>query len=142
LPIAPSPEIVGVISGTLDHIPIDQHSSYEALSYTWADDRNGDTKCGFGNDEDPYIFTRGLLLPCREQPLRSSTSIQTAFLRRDDFGSTLYASICINQSDLVERSEKVSIMKMLYVDAMRTVYWIGQEFGTSRAAFKILHTLP
>jgi hypothetical protein len=138
----PSPEAVSVTSGTLDHTPIDQHSSYEALSYTWTDDRDDDTECGSDNDEDYYIFTRGLLFLCREQSLRSSTSIQTAFLRRDDFGSTLYASICINQSDLVERSEKVSIMKMLYVDATRTVSRIGEEFGTSRAAFKILHTLP
>jgi hypothetical protein len=48
-----------VTSGTLDHIPIDQHSSYVALSYTWTDGMDDDAECDSDNDEDDYILLEG-----------------------------------------------------------------------------------
>jgi Heterokaryon incompatibility protein (HET) len=33
-------------------------------------------------------------------------------------------------------------MKAIYVGATRVAPWIGEEYGTSNAAFKLFHTLP
>src|SRR5277367_4713969 len=62
LRIAPSLQVDSVIKGTLDHVPIDHHSPYEALSYTWADDR-ADADYDWDNELDHYILLEGHYFP-------------------------------------------------------------------------------
>lgn len=138
LRLAPSSDIGSVISGTLHHVPIDQHSPYEALSYTWTDDRVDDAEYDSDNDQDHFILldghyfsvARNLFVALRQLRLPSKERLFWV------------DAICINQSDLVERSDQVSIMKAIYVGATRVVSWIGEEYENSNAAFKFFHILP
>jgi hypothetical protein len=137
LRIAPSLQVDSVINGTLDHVPIDHHSSYEALSYTWADDR-ADAEYDSDSEEDHCIILEGHYFPVASNLFAGLRQLRLPSEERRFWVD----AICINQSDLVERSEQVSIMKTIYVGATRVVSWIGEEYGNSRAAFKLLHTLP
>lgn len=138
LRIAPSSEISSVVSGTLDYFQISHHASYEAVSYTWADDRTGDAEYDSDNDEEPYIRLQGHYFPVARNLFAALRQLRLATEERVFWVD----AICINQSDLVERSEQVSIMKAIYVGATRVVSWVGEEYGNSRAAFKLFHSLP
>jgi Heterokaryon incompatibility protein (HET) len=138
LRIEPSSDISSVIIGTLYYVPIDHRPSYEALSYTWADSRDNDAEYDSDNEEDHYISLDDHCFPVGRNLFAALRQLRLPSAERLFWVD----AICINQSDLVERSEQVSIMKAIYVGARRVVSWIGEVYGNSRAAFKILHTLP
>lgn len=126
LRIAPSLQVDSVINGTLDHVPINHHSSYEALSYTWADDR-ADAEYDSDNEEDHCILLEGHYFPVASNLFAALRQLRLPSEERWFWVD----AICINQSDLVERSEQVSIMKTIYVGATRVVSWMGGEYGNS-----------
>lgn len=97
--------------------------AYEALSYTW------------GGQE------RRCLLICNEKRLLISENLRDALLKRCHFYKDenvfIWAdAVCINQEDLAERGEQVSIMRSIYVTASKVIIWLGQENkqGEARAA--------
>ncbi|KAJ3558197.1 hypothetical protein NPX13_g9760 [Xylaria arbuscula] len=47
-------------------------------------------------------------------------------------------SICINQHDAQERSTQVQLMGAIYSRAIRTLIWLGPEFDSSFAAWKLI----
>jgi hypothetical protein len=51
-------------------------------------------------------------------------------------------AICIDQSNLKERSFQVKQMRKIYHQAIRTVIWLGDESLDSKIAFKSLHKIP
>ena len=137
LRIAPSLQADSVINGTLNHVPIGHHLSYEALSYTWADDR-ADAEYDSDGEEDHCILLEGYYFPIARNLFAALRQLRLPSEERLFWVD----AICINQRDLVERSEQVNIMKTIYVGATRVVSWVGEEYGNSGAAFKLLHTLP
>ncbi|KAK1689138.1 heterokaryon incompatibility protein-domain-containing protein [Colletotrichum godetiae] len=93
---------------------------YEALSYTWADE-NGDTsKC-----ERAYIGKRWDILPitrnCHNALRRLRYSGRSRPLWVD--------AICINQSDVGERSHQVGIMQDIYATSIRVLIYLGEDQG-------------
>jgi hypothetical protein len=48
---------------------------------------------------------------------------------------------CINQEDLEERSQQVSIMSMIYAKATRSHVWLGTDGDENTAAFTLMKRL-
>ncbi|KAK0713942.1 heterokaryon incompatibility protein-domain-containing protein [Lasiosphaeria miniovina] len=52
---------------------------------------------------------------------------------------TIWAdAICINQSDLAEKSSQVALMSSIYSSAARVVGWLGEAAGESNYAIELI----
>lgn len=98
-----------------------RHSEYEALSYAW------------GNNDQPLKP----FISCHEKCLRLTSNLQSALrhVRSEKKVTKLWVDqICINQEDLEERSQQVSLMGFIYSAAKRVVIWLGDTDNTSHQA--------
>lgn len=91
--------------------PPNNRPSYEALSYVW------------GSASKPF---RILADNCH-LAVTSNLYIALQYLRMNiDRPKILWIdSICINQNDIVERNRQVSIMRHIFLNANRTIVWLG-----------------
>nr|RBQ85853.1 hypothetical protein FVER53263_09637 [Fusarium verticillioides] len=108
--------------GHLGFENLDLSPQYEAISYCW----------GTGGRSSEII--------CDGKPLPLTESIEGA-LRRMRHATTqrrLWADqVCINQEDIAERSQQVSLMNAIYKGAKHVLFnriWIVQEIGTAAPA--------
>jgi hypothetical protein len=87
---------------------------FEALSYVW------------GNPEPAAVVF------CNGQPKKVTPNLGRALLRLryDDRERLVWIdAICVNQDDLLERSEQVKLMRDIYSQAWRVVVWLGEDEG-------------
>jgi len=108
-------------------VSLNESPSYEALSYCWGD----------ATEMTPIEIKDGGTFEVR-------TNLRSALfhLRREDGQRRLWIdAICINQDDLEERAQQVSIMRDIYKGARRTVVWLGDADKDSDAAFSTCRTL-
>ncbi|KAE9971741.1 hypothetical protein BLS_004319 [Venturia inaequalis] len=107
-------------------VALEDCPEYEALSYCW------------GNATDlTSILING-------HSLDITTSLRCALfrLRKLHEPRTLWVdAICINQGDVIERGNQVSIMGDIYGHTTRTVVWLGSGGEDSKRAFKICEQL-
>lgn len=102
-------------------VTIDSGLPYEAISYTWGDPSD---KTNLHCNNTTVLIPRNL-----ENVLKR--------LRHSDQSRYVWAdSVCINQDDILERSEQVSIMRDIYQNANRVLVWLGtDENDQSSTAF-------
>ncbi|KAK3987685.1 heterokaryon incompatibility protein 6,OR allele [Cladorrhinum sp. PSN332] len=99
-----------VLTCTLGSFHLDHLPAYEALSYCWGDQH-----------EKHEIIVSG----CNFQ---TSTNLHSALLRLrlPDRSRLLWVdAICINQNDIQERNEQVSLMRSIYQRAGCVLIWLG-----------------
>lgn len=100
--------------------------NYEALSYVW------------GSTENPvtaYVLGETL------STIQIGTSLAVALgqLRCTEKPRTLWVdSICINQSDISERSHEIGRMRNIFSFADRTIIWLGEEADDSTSALSTI----
>ena len=101
--------------------------SYEALSYVWGD----------GSEKTP--------IQINGSTLEVGTNLRLALfnLREPNKPRTLWIdAICINQDDISERNQQVTIMGDIYSRARRTVVWLCDEIGSqTKKAIPMLQDL-
>jgi hypothetical protein len=98
-------------------------TEYEALSYYWG-----------GSSTHSLISCNGFRLQVT-QNLKSALRD----LRHPDTSRVLWIdAICINQQDVREREQQVSIMGDIYRGAIRTVVWLGETFAGNELAFQMV----
>ncbi|KAM7196642.1 HET domain containing protein [Rhypophila sp. PSN 637] len=91
-------------------VRLDQGTTYEALSYAWGCPRRSHTI---------YINDRSF-------DVTESLHKALRYLRRSDEQICLWVdAVCINQSDLVERSHQVSLMGDIFRACTRVFVWLG-----------------
>jgi hypothetical protein len=116
------------LHGQLDWTDLLDAPPFEALSYTWGGED--------GNAEKSkliYIGSLWLALPITvncDEALRRLRAQRDLVIWVD--------AICINQSDLEERSHQVSIMREIYSKAWRVVMYLGSSSETSHRAMQAL----
>lgn len=96
----------------LEVVDLDKDMAYEAMSYTWGDPK----------DQVP--------LRVRGQAVMVPKNLENALkrLRHPDRRRYIWAdAVCINQADLSERGQQVSIMRNIYSKARRVLVWLGQD---------------
>ena len=119
------------LKGKLEPAAIDSAGSYEALSYVWGTSKQVDNiSIRHGDNEWPVDLTASL----------KETLLQ---LRFPDKPRRLWVDqICINQSDVAERSQQVQFMNRVYKHASRVLVWLGpDDTGLAKPAFELVHNL-
>lgn len=115
-----------VISCELEVVPICMSQPYEALSYVWG---------------DPTV-TKEIVL--QGSPFRITTNLESALqhLRFADTARCLWVdAICIDQTNLKERSEQVQMMAEIYYGATRVLAWLGEADVYTEPAFDAVEQL-
>lgn len=100
---------------------------YEALSYVW------------GSEHDPAAIAIG-----RRWTLNITQNLHTALrhLRSGTTARVLWVdAVCINQEDIHERAQQVTLMGDIYRMAKRVVVWLGPEKDDSDLALSFLESL-
>jgi hypothetical protein len=98
---------------------------YEALSYVWGDP----------NETISIIVN--------DQRLNITTNLHAALIQfRDPTFARLFwiDAICINQTDLEERSSQVQYMAQIYASASRVNVWLGPSVRGSTNAFRFIES--
>ncbi|PNP59974.1 hypothetical protein FNYG_14698 [Fusarium nygamai] len=107
--------------------------TYEALSYTWGNDRASDKK-------EVQITAKGAI-----QSLSISRNLHDALLalRRSNESRFIWAdAICINQDDAKERSQQVRLMGKIFGGAWRVVIWVGEQEDRCYCGERLLESRP
>ncbi|KAH0545316.1 hypothetical protein FGG08_000615 [Glutinoglossum americanum] len=128
---------------------LDQNlTPYEALSYCWGSldnpatielyhfceqvDENGPHVNGFRPNTDLELEGPGgspIKVPCHKQNLAVTSNLVAALqkMRNESWFRYLWIdAICINQGDVQERIDQVSIMRSIYEQARQTLIWLGE----------------
>ncbi|KAM7212498.1 Heterokaryon incompatibility protein (HET) domain containing protein [Rhypophila decipiens] len=102
----------------LDHVNLQLGPIYEAVSYTWTDEKGDDSVCRTircGPDDEVIGITRN----CETALLR---------LRRRNVDRRLWVdAVCIDQSQVEERNHQVKNMMAIFRSALRVVVFLGDE---------------
>jgi hypothetical protein len=105
-----------IICSLIEQPPIEQASSYEALSYRW----------------DAPTGTRPIT--CEGKRLLITPNCESALrhLRGRWFSRSLWIdAVCIDQSNSLEKSGQVSLMSEIYKRCSRVVVWLGNYEGSA-----------
>ena len=100
-----------MLSGSLINARLDDDLDYEAVSYVW------------GSEEDK------VKLECDGQGLDVTQNLAAALrrFRLPTASRVLWTdSICINQSNMEEKSHQVRLMTQIYRQARRVLIWLGE----------------
>jgi hypothetical protein len=131
--ISPSVEKSAPIECTTSEISLDKTPGYYALSYCWG---------------DPSI-TAPMHIDGVEVQVTANLDVALRHFRaaegelRDKRPQMRWwiDAICINQSDLDERSQQVQLMGDIYSGASRVVVWLGEEGKDGRLALQTIQGL-
>ncbi|TGO90736.1 hypothetical protein BPOR_0053g00270 [Botrytis porri] len=111
------------IQCTVETISLLSHPSYEALSYVWGDASIRQT-----------ITFHGTLFSVTQ-----NLAIALYHLRLPNKSRRLWVdAICINQSDIKERNEQVTLMGEIYSLAKPVLVWLGETFEGCEEAFDLM----
>lgn len=113
------------IQGTLLNIRFSEDDSpqYETISYCWGDSQRHDS-----------ITLDGVRV---EVPKSSVEALKC--MRHPDKHRVLWIdSLCINQTDIIERNSQVSKMARIYAKSQTNLIYLGDDDGTSDAAKKAI----
>ncbi|KAH9213642.1 heterokaryon incompatibility protein-domain-containing protein, partial [Leptodontidium sp. 2 PMI_412] len=102
------------------------HTKYEALSYTWGDSLG-----------DPQIIL------INGKRFSVTKNLHSALQRLRNGGSGKYRclwidSLCIDQSNGKERSHQVAIMGQIYQNSQRVLVWLGEHNSNSEKAIEFI----
>lgn len=117
------------ISCRLEHHEIDSCTSYEAISYTWGDEKS----------------TESMLVNGKRFHLRPNLFSAFQVMRSAKTPRTIWVdAICINQDDISERNDQVRQMNDIYSNADVVNVWLGESTESSDIGIDFLqkfHTL-
>jgi hypothetical protein len=138
-------------------------TQYEALSYCWGslDDTATIELYHFCEEEDENGFhvngvrpntelelgeSNGSLvkMPCHKQNLAVTSNLVAALrkMRNESLFRFLWIdAICINQGDIQERLDQVSIMRSIYERARQTLIWLGEGDDVMTLAMDTIFTI-
>ncbi|KAE8381526.1 heterokaryon incompatibility protein-domain-containing protein [Aspergillus bertholletiae] len=122
--LLPNKNFAAPIECTVDEAELGSGQEYEALSYVW------------GDRSSP----RSIVLNGKAIEVTVNLEAAIRHLRpREGLPRIIWIdALCINQSDVAERTEQVARMDNIYRQAGRVIIWLGRESNTSALAFKSL----
>lgn len=109
----------------LYHMSLNDPPPYVALSYVWGDASRTRTIM-----LDGEIFSITSNLHEAMLQLRQETDVLLLWID----------AICIDQSNIEERSQQVSLMREIYTNALLVTVWLGPETNNSHLAVQLIHT--
>jgi hypothetical protein len=122
LTIFPGPQST-IIECRLQLAILEEAPAFEALSYVWGDPNPAD-----------WIHCNG-----QRKPVTPNLGAALRRLRYEKDDRLLWIdALCINQTDLDERSQQVLLMKDIYSLTRRVVVWLGEDNGQAKEALEII----
>lgn len=112
----------------LTTVKLSEAPEFYALSYCWG-----------SSERDREIVCNGKLLSVTAHLRRSIQELQAIPALVDSW--VWIDQISINQDDPDERSHQVSLMRDIYVRAIRTVVWLGPSDGPSEGGYSLSEKL-
>ncbi|KAL7932889.1 heterokaryon incompatibility protein domain-containing protein [Trichoderma chlorosporum] len=122
LSLAPSQNVSDPIHMELSNVSLADKPTYEALSYCWGD------------------VTKRMPVICNRNQFHVTENLDSALrhLRLETEERTLWVdAICIDQTNIFERSFQVSLMQRIYRLAERVVVWLGDGEAGSNLVFPL-----
>lgn len=119
LDLLPSRETEG-LACRLRLVDIDHAPPYSAISYVWGESTS-----------------KGSLV-CQGQPLEITSNLSNVLHQLRDKYENKYLwadAICIDQSNVAERSQQVSLMGDIYKKASEVFVWLGPEDSSTESSF-------
>lgn len=123
LALLPSPPL-STIRCTLEIVSLDSRPRYEALSYVWGD---ASVRNEILVDGLPLLITQNLFVALNH------------FRHVEEELRIWIDAICVNQDDLIERGQQVSLMRRVYSQAFSTKVWLGPADEDSDKALSLIH---
>jgi hypothetical protein len=118
------------LRSTIHHVAIDEAPPYSAISYVWGSPLASEVL--LINEDYEVHITHSLSLVLRD--------IRALYCNNQE--QVLWADgVCIDQSNLKERAQQVSIMKTIYRQASRVLTYTGPETGNSIQAVDFVEHL-
>ncbi|OAK97272.1 hypothetical protein IQ06DRAFT_296450 [Phaeosphaeriaceae sp. SRC1lsM3a] len=112
-----------IISCRLRVIPLNSPPTYRAISYMWG---------------DPSV-TQPILVDGKSIAVRSNLWSFLGQMQDESCTDALWIrALCINQRDIAERSQQVSLMGQIYSKAAVVHVWLGPENDLSLVSMQIL----
>ncbi|OJD33101.1 ankyrin and het domain-containing protein [Diplodia corticola] len=125
------PRIDDFVRCTLRHAVIDELPEYTALSYVWGD-RN--TTARIILDEHEFQVTANLESALRHLAMDCNTNGEAEIAMWVD-------AVCIDQSNVSERTHQVSQIDKVYKEASQTIVWLGPSSDDSSLALDSLRKM-
>jgi hypothetical protein len=111
------------ISCDLIHNCLSDGLVFEALSYVWGDDAD----------------TVAIILCGRSASVRANLASALRHLRLSSSVRNLWVdALCINQMDVAERSQQVTLMGEIYTKAEKVIIWLGQARARDSSTIDIM----
>jgi hypothetical protein len=111
------------ISCDLIHTCLSEDLVFEALSYVWGDDAD----------------TVAIILCGRGASVRANLASALRHLRLSDSVRNLWVdALYINQMDVAERSQQVTLMGEIYTKAEKVIVWLGQARAGDSSTIDIM----
>ena len=105
------------------NVAMSWRTRFEALSYTWGDERQRET----------------IIVDGKRTSITKNLHSALVHLRDAHRERILWAdALCINQDDLTERDEQVKKMGMIYTKARRVIIWLGEGTPEVIRAFTMM----
>ena len=99
---------------------------YEAVSYCWG---NTKTRSGMLLNGIPF------------QAPWSAVEVLRQLRSADEYRTLWIDAICINQEDIDERGNQVSLMRDVYGNSARTLVWLGHEDDQTKNAIRLVRAI-
>jgi hypothetical protein len=135
----PSPSNDSVVRCTLHVVNLNAGAKYYALSYTWGAPTEYGPLTTLGDRPECPIL-------CNGKPLLVTANLHCFLLRARQLPGLAdkyfwIDAICVNQQDMRERSDQVSLMANIYSAAAVVVSWLGEQDHHTEQGFALLSKL-
>jgi hypothetical protein len=116
----------------ISEFPFKSDQQYEALSWTWGNERPSEPLFVNSNDDSPLSVC--LLPPHLAAALKA--------LRDQNLPRYLWVdAICINQANIKERNDQVPMMDQIYGNATNVCIWLGPDDEKSERALHFIRRI-
>ncbi|KAH8900858.1 hypothetical protein GQ53DRAFT_740703 [Thozetella sp. PMI_491] len=115
--------------------PLDKVPKYLALSYTWGPPQ--DTIFAYRDEDKLPLLLNDRHFSVFPNLMDAFYGLQRIWDFDDDVQHLWVDAICINQTDLVERSAQVDIMDQIFIGATTTAVWLGKTTPETAIAMRM-----
>lgn len=122
------------IKCSIHHASLMTCPSYHALSYVWGDGSSG-------HHQKTTLQLDGVEISATKNLLDALRQLRHSIAGGGEQLCVWIDALCINQADVAERSQQVSMMRDIYSSAERVIIWLGEADDGSDEAFDALSSI-
>ncbi|CAG8958443.1 hypothetical protein HYFRA_00011120 [Hymenoscyphus fraxineus] len=116
---------------SLAQVSLNNHPAYHALSYAWSDESSS------------HLLPEEITVEGQKLTVSPNLGAALKARRERQLGDIpiWIDAICINQSDITEKSHQILRMRQIYTQAELVTVWLGPEKDDSKMAFDMIQSI-